>query len=84
MIFRPVSEEEEKEDVEEQENDGKQLHKDVSGAPSGIDNDGLFKFEYLQSIRLSTSLPAIPNEAPSTSQAFRYRRKLDWSRSLPA
>ena len=84
-----MSEEEEKEkdaeqeDVQEQENDDTQLHNDVSGASSGNENDGSLKFEYLQSIRLEAFFPSIPNEAPSTSQAFRYDRKLDWSLSLP-
>ena len=59
MIFVSVSEEEEKEkdvdeeDVQEQgDDDVTQLHRDVSGAPSGNENDGSLKFECLQSIKL--------------------------------
>ena len=58
MIFVSVSEEEEKEkdvdeeDVQEQGDDVTQLHRDVSGAPSGNENDGSLKFECLQSIKL--------------------------------
>ena len=53
-----VSEEEEKEkdvdeeDEQEQDDDDTQLHRDVSGAPSGNENDGSLKFACLQSIKL--------------------------------